>query len=62
MKRIDETIVAKAFVKKLVSGGYPLERAKNDGVDYPETKEERDTEAVKESTKSALFKKFKQMS
>lgn len=62
MKRIDETIAAKAFVKKLVSGGYPLERAKNDGVDYPETKEERDTEAVKESTKSALFKKFKQMS
>lgn len=61
MKRIDEKAAAKDFVEKLASGGYPLERAKNDGVDYGETKEERDTKAVRESVKSTLFEKYKNM-
>ena len=61
MTRIDESEAAKAYVTKLAAGGYPLERAKNDGVNYCDTKEERDTEAVRESTKSALFEAFKKM-
>lgn len=61
MKRIDESAAAKAYVTKLADGGYPLERAKNDGVNYSDAKEERDTEAVRESTKSALFEAFKKM-
>ena len=58
MMRIDEAAAAKAYVNKLSSGGYPLERSKNDGVNYCETKEERDTEAVREFTKSGLFMEF----
>lgn len=61
MKRIDETAAAKAYMAKLKDGSYPLERSKNDGADYCETKEERDTSAVRESTKSELFKMFKKM-
>lgn len=61
MKRIDESAAAKAYVAKLTNGSYPLERAKNDGVDYSGTEEERDTEAVREFTKSALFEAFKEM-
>lgn len=61
MTRIDESVAAKSYVAKLAAGGYPLERAKNDGVNYCDTKEERDTEAVRESTKSALFEAFKKM-
>lgn len=61
MTRIDESASAKSYVAKLASGGYPLERAKNDGVNYCAAKEERDTEAVRESTKSALFEAFKKM-
>ncbi len=59
MKRIDESAAAKSYVAKLAAGGYPVERAKNDGVNYGEAKEERDTEAVKKFTKSALFEAFK---
>ncbi|MDE6388743.1 MAG: hypothetical protein K2L82_13175 [Lachnospiraceae bacterium] len=61
MTRIDESAAAKSYVAKLAAGGYPLERAKNDGVNYSDTKEERDTEAVREFTKSALFEAFKKM-
>lgn len=59
MERIDETAAAKAFVAKLQGGMYPLERAKNCGVNYSEKKELRDTEAVREFTKSDLFKEIK---
>ena len=61
MRRINEKEAARDFVKKLESGVYPLERAKNNGVDYGEVKEERDTKAVRESVKSALFEKYKNM-
>ena len=61
MKRIDEAAAAKAFIAKLSSGDYPLERAKNCAVNYSEEKEDRDTQAVKEFTKSALFLEFKKM-
>lgn len=61
MKRIDETAAAKAYMAKLATGCYPLERAKNNGVNYCETKEERDTVAVREYTKSVLFEEFKKM-
>lgn len=61
MKRIDENAAAKAYVAKLKAGVFPLDRAKNDGVKYSELKEERDTEAVRESTKSALFEEFKKL-
>ena len=60
MKRIDEA-AAKAFIAKLSSGDYPLESAKNCAVNYSEEKEDRDTQAVKEFTKSALFLEFKKM-
>lgn len=61
MKRIDENEAAKNYMAKLVAGVYPLERAKNDGTNYCDTKEERDTEAVRESVKSELFEAFKRM-
>ena len=61
MARIDEGAAAKEYVRKLAAGEYPLERAKNDGVNYCEIKEERDTAAVKEFTKSELFKEIKKM-
>ena len=59
MTRINETEAAKEYIIKLVAGDYPLERSKNDAPNYCETKEERDTEAVKEFTKSTLFAEFK---
>lgn len=61
MKRIDENEAAKTYMAKLAAGVYPLERAKNDGINYCDTKEERDTEAVRESVKSELFEAFKKM-
>ena len=61
MKRIEENEAAKSFVEKLAAGKYPLERAKNCGVNYSEEKEERDTAAVKEFMNSSLFKEFKKM-
>lgn len=61
MKRIDEVASAKAYVNKLLAGDYPLERSKNDGVNYCKTKEERDTEAVREFTKSTLFVEFQRV-
>lgn len=61
MIRIDETAAAKAYVAKLKAGGYPVERAKNNAVEYCKMKEARDTEAVRAFTKSALFDEFKQM-
>lgn len=61
MTRIDEAAAAKAYMVKLANGCYPLERAKNSGVNYCETKEERDTAAVREYTKSVLFEEFKKM-
>lgn len=61
MKRINETVAAKAYVAKLEAGGYPLDRSKNSGIDYCETKEVRDTEAVREFTRSNLFEKIKKM-
>ncbi len=61
MTRINEATAAKAFIKKLEAGGYPLERAKNSGVNYSETKEVRDTEAVREFVQSELFKEIKKM-
>lgn len=61
MARINEGTAAKEYVAKLVAGKYPLERAKNDGVNYCEKKEERDAAAVKEFTKTALFEELKKM-
>lgn len=61
MARIDESEAAKAYIKKLAAGEYPLERAKNYGENYCETKEERDTIAVRESINSELFEEFKKM-
>lgn len=61
MKRIDEATAAKDFIEKLNRGSYPMERSKNDAAVYSENKEERDTEAVRESTKSELFREFKKM-
>ena len=61
MKRIDETAAARAYIADLEAGLYPSERTKNDGVVYSEAKEERDTEAVREFTKSVLFEEFKKM-
>lgn len=61
MERIDETVAAETFVKNLEDGVYPLERAKNCGINYSETKEGRDTEAVRQFTKSNLFQEIKQM-
>ncbi|MBR3298631.1 MAG: hypothetical protein IKI64_05435 [Clostridia bacterium] len=55
MKRINESKAAEAFVEKLKAGVYPIERAKNTGVDYCAEKEARDTAAVREFTKSKLF-------
>lgn len=60
MTRVDETLAAKEYMRKLESGYYPLERAKNNGTHYSETKEERDTEAVREFTESSLFMEFKE--
>lgn len=61
MERINEEVAAKAFLAKLEAGVYPLERAKNSGIDYNKFKEDRDTEAVQELTKSKLFEKLKKM-
>lgn len=58
MTRIDEAAAAKAYVEKLTNGDYPLERSKNCGVNYSATKEDRDTDAVREFTKSTVFKEF----
>lgn len=61
MTRINETAAAKAYVAKLEAGGYPLDRSKNNGINYCETKAVRDTEAVREFTKSKLFEEIKEM-
>lgn len=61
MARINEADAAKAFMEKLEMGVYPMERSKNDAVNYSAEKEARDTEAVREFTKSALFQQFKLM-
>lgn len=61
MTRINEADAAKAYVEKLREGGYPIERAKNDAVDYRIEKEQRDTDAVRAFTKSTLFQQFKNM-
>lgn len=61
MRRIDEVAAAKDFLEKLKGGSYPMERSKNDAVVYSDNKEERDTEAVRASTKSELFQEFKKM-
>ncbi len=61
MTRIDEDAAAKAYIKKLAAGVYPLERSKNYGVNYCKIKEERDTEAVREFMASKLFADFKEI-
>lgn len=61
MTRIDENVAAEAYMSKLAVGYYPLERAKNDGVNYSEEKERRDTDAVRVFTRSSLFQEFKGM-
>ena len=61
MKKINEEKAAYAFMAKLESGAYPLERAKNDAENYSEVKEERDTEAVQAFTKSMIFQVIKEL-
>lgn len=61
MQRINEEKAAYAFMAKLESGAYPLERAKNDAENYSEVKEERDTEAVQAFTKSMIFQVIKEL-
>lgn len=61
MERIDENAAAEDYEKKLRSGYYPLERSKNDGVDYCKEKEKRDTDAIREFMQSSLFQEFKSM-
>ena len=61
MARINEKKASEEFVRKLSTDALSLECAKNDVVNYNEEKEERDTLAVRESTESKLFKKFKEL-
>ena len=61
MRRINEAEAAEAFVAKLEAGVYSLERSKNDAENYSESKEARDTQAVRAFMKSSLFQAFKDL-
>ena len=60
MERNDEaTKAAKEFLTKLASGHYRYDRSVNSEVNYRDEKEDRDTDAVKAFTQSALFSSLK---
>jgi len=61
MARIDIQKATEEFRCKFKSNYYPLERSKNNEVDYSKEKEHRDTEAVRRFVKSEYFEYMKKM-
>ena len=61
MKRIDEKYATQKFVADLLEGKHPRKRFQNNGANYSEEKEKRDTQAVKEFAQSKLFQHCKEM-
>lgn len=58
MTRINERAAAEAFINRLRKGEFPIDRSKNEEVNYCMEKEARDTEAVKKFLDSELFVQF----
>lgn len=61
MPRVNVQEETKLFGEKLRSGYFSTDRSKNNEVDYAEQKEQRDTLAVKEFTKTESFNYIKDM-
>lgn len=55
MALINSEESAKRFEEKLKSGFYKKDRSRNTEVDYTKEKQDRDTKAVEEFTKTNIF-------